>query len=77
MTDENQTTTQVVIFTDAFRIRGSIDLLPGARITDFMSEARDFIAVTNAEVRRINGDHVMDVAFLDINRDHIQLVVPD
>lgn len=69
--------TKVVIFTDAFRIRGSIDLLPGARITDFMSEAHEFIAVTDAEVRRINGDHVMDVPFLDVNRDHIQLVLPD
>ena len=26
--------------------RGYIDLLPGARVTDFMAEARDFIAVT-------------------------------
>ena len=76
MNDEKQNT-HVVIFTDSFRVRGSVDLIPGARITDFMSEARDFIAVTDAEVRRINGDHVVDAPFLNINRDHIQLVVPE
>ena len=69
--------TQVIIFTDAFRIRGRIDLIPGARVTDFMSEAHEFIAVTDAEVRRLNGDHVADAPFLDVNRDHIQLVLPE
>lgn len=76
MNDEKQNT-HVVILTDSFRIRGSVDLIPGARITDFMSEARDFIAVTDAEVRRLNGDHVIDSAFLNVNRDHIQLVLPE
>ena len=76
MTEEGQTT-QVVIFTDVYRIRGTIDLLPGARITDFMSEARAFIAVTGAEVRRVNGDHLVDAPFLNINRDRIQLVIPE
>ena len=42
--------TKVTIFTTSYRIKGYIDLIPGARVTDFMVEAKPFIAVTEAEV---------------------------
>ena len=42
--------TRVTILTSSYRVRGYIDLVPGARVTDYMAEAKDFIAVTNAEV---------------------------
>jgi len=46
----DESKTKVTIFTSSYRIKGFIDLVAGARVTDFMAEAKDFIAVTNAEV---------------------------
>ena len=35
-----ETRTKVTIFTGSYRVKGYIDLLPGARMTDFMAEAK-------------------------------------
>jgi hypothetical protein len=73
-TQENRT--RVTILTDAYRIKGYIDLLPGARVTDFMHEAREFLAVMDAEVYEIElgGRQVLTAPFIDVNRGHIQIV---
>ena len=69
--------TKVTIFTSTYRVRGFIELLPGSRITDFMTEARDFIAVTNAEVWELQpgGRQVAAAPFLNISRDHIEIIL--
>ena len=68
--------TKVTILTDAYRIKGYIDLLPGARVTDFMFESREFIAVIDAEVYEIElgGRQVLAAPFINVNRSHIQIV---
>ena len=73
-THENKT--KVTILTDAYRIRGYIDLLPGARVTDYMLEAREFLAVMDAEVYEIElgGRQVLVAPFINVNRNHIQIV---
>lgn len=63
--------------TGNYRIVGSVDLLPGARVTDFLSESRDFIAVTDAEVWGMDGRKLFASTFLNINRDRIELVMPE
>ena len=70
--------TKVTILTSTYRIRGYIDLLPGARITDFMAEARDFIAVINAEVweLQVGGRQVLSAPFINVSRDHIEIILP-
>ena len=70
--------TKVTIFTTTYRVKGYIDLLPGARVTDFMAEAKDFIAVVNAEVWELQpgGRQVAAAAFLDVSRDHIEIILP-
>jgi hypothetical protein len=70
--------TKVTIFTSTYRIRGFVELLPGARITDFMAEARDFIAVTNAEVWELQpgGRQVASAPFLNVSRFHIEIILP-
>jgi hypothetical protein len=70
--------TKVTILTSNYRIRGFIDLLPGARITDFMTEARDFIAVVNAEVweLQVGGRMVLSAPFINVNREHIEIILP-
>ena len=70
--------TKVTIFTSTYRVRGFIELVPGARITDFMAEARDFIAVTNAEVWELQpgGRQVASASFLNVSRFHIEIILP-
>lgn len=70
--------TKVTILTSTYRIKGYIDLLPGARITDYMAEARDFIAVTNAEVweLQVGGRQVLSAPFINVSRQHIEIILP-
>jgi len=70
--------TKVTILTSSYRIKGYIDLVPGARITDYMTEARDFIAVTNAEVweLQVGGRQVVSAPFIDVSRAHIEVILP-
>ena len=70
--------TKVTIFTGTYRIKGYIDLIPGARITDYMTEAKEFIAVTHAEVwdPELGGRQIIAAPFLNVSRVHIQLIVP-
>ncbi len=70
--------TKVTIFTGTYRIKGYIDLIPGARITDYMAEAKAFIAVTHAEVwdPELGGRQIIAAPFLNVSREHIQIIVP-
>ncbi|MFA7241693.1 MAG: hypothetical protein WC091_16400 [Sulfuricellaceae bacterium] len=75
MNTEN--TTRVIILTGHYRIVGDISLLPGARITDFLAESKEFFAVTNAEVWDLNGRKISACRFIDINREHIEIIMPE
>jgi len=68
--------TKVVILTDTYRIKGYIELVPGARLTDYMLDARGFIAVTDAEVWEREGRQVFTAHFINVSRDHIVVVSP-
>ena len=68
--------TRVTILTGSYRIKGYIDLLPGARVTDFMREAPEFLAVSEAEVyeSEVAGRQVLNAPFIDVNRAHIEII---
>ena len=68
--------TEVLIFTDNYRIRGKIALVPGARLTDYMLDAKPFIAAIAVEVQDKGGNLILKAPFLNINRDHIEMIVP-
>lgn len=70
--------TRVMILTETYRIKGYIDLLPGARVTDFMEESREFVAVMDAEIHEaeVAGRQVLLAPFIDVNRNHIQVIAP-
>jgi hypothetical protein len=70
--------TKVTILTSSYRIKGYIDLLPGARVTDYMTEARDFIAVTNAEVwpLEVAAQKLLAAPFINVSRAHIEIIFP-
>ncbi len=74
----DESRTKVTILTGAYRIKGYIDLLPGARLTDYIVEAKDFVALTNAEVYEavLGGRQILTAPFINVNRDHIQIVTP-
>jgi hypothetical protein len=74
----DETRTKVTIFTGTYRIKGYIDLIPGARVTDYMAEAKEFIAVTNAEVwdPELGGRQIITAPFLNVSREHIQIIAP-
>lgn len=71
--------TKVTLLTASHRIRGYIDLLPGARVTDYMNEAKDFVAVMDAEVCEagLAGRQVVVAPFVNVNRSHIEIILPD
>ena len=73
-----ETRTKITIFTGSYRIKGYIDLIPGARVTDYMTEAKAFIAVTDAEVweLEVGGRQLMSTPFLNVSREHIQVIAP-
>lgn len=72
---ENENKTKVTILTGSYRIKGYIDLLPGARVTDFLHESKDFVVVTDAEVYATEaGRQVLVAPFVDVNRSQIQIV---
>lgn len=75
---QDEMRTKVTILTGTYRIRGHIDLLPGARVTDYMSEAREFIALTEAEVWELvpGGRMVLSAPFINISKAHIEVITP-
>ncbi len=68
--------TKVILLTSTYRIKGYIELMPGARVTDYMVEAKGFIAVTDAEVWELAGRQVFTAPFINVSRDHIVVVAP-
>lgn len=75
---ENTTRTRVTILTASYRIKGFIDLIPGARVTDYVNDAKGFIAITDAEVWElaVGGRQMIAAPFLNVSRDHIQVITP-
>lgn len=78
MDSHHENRTRVTLLTGSYRIKGYIDLIPGARVTDFMAEAKDFIAVVDAEVWELvpGGRQLVAAPFLNVSREHVQIVVP-
>ena len=75
---ETATRTKVTFLTASYRIKGFIDLIPGARVTDYGNDAKGFIAITDAEVWElaVGGRQMIAAKFLNVSRDHIQVITP-
>lgn len=68
--------TRVVILTSHYRITGEISLMAGVRLTDYLVEAKPFVAVTNATVDAGDGSKALTAQFLNVARDHIEAISP-
>ena len=69
--------TRVIILTGHYRITGFISVQPEARVTDYICESREFIAVTEAEVWDHDQRKVAVSRFLNLNREHIEMIMPE
>lgn len=76
MSEEFKDKSEVIIFTKNHRISGQIALVQGARLTDYIVDAKPFIAVTEAEIKDHAGNLVLKTPFLDVNRDYIEFILP-
>lgn len=76
MKADDNSRTKVTILTGTYRIKGFVELIPGARLTDFMIEAKEFIAVIDAEVADLGGRLMLNEPFLNVSRAHVQVVIP-
>ena len=74
---EGDTRTRVVILAGSYRIKGDVELVPGARITDYMLEAKEFFAVTEAEVWDLEGRKILMAPFINVCRSHVVVVMPE
>ena len=74
---EGDSKTRVVILAGAYRIKGEIELVTGARITDYTIDAKEFLAVTKAEVCDREGRKIFAASFLNVSRAHVVVVAPD
>jgi hypothetical protein len=74
---EGDTRTRIVILAGSYRIKGEIELVPGARLTDYMLDAKEFFAVTKAEVWDLEGRKIFSAPFLDVSRAQVVVVAPD
>jgi len=74
---EGYNKTRVVILTESYRIKGEIDMVHGARMTDYMIETKAYFAVTNAEVWDLEGRKIHTAPFLNVNSAHVVVVAPD
>ena len=69
-------TTPVIILTKNLRIEGKIDLIPGARLTDFMNKANKFMVVTDATVCDHNNKELIKSEFIDLLVENIEIILP-
>ena len=74
---EESTKTKVVILTRTYRIKGHIHLQPGARVTDYMIDSKNFMALTDVEVWDLGGRLIMNAPFVNVSRDHVEIITPD
>ena len=69
--------TKVLILTQSYRISREIALFRNERMTDYMVNAKSFIAVTTAEVKDHAGRLITAAPFLNVKCDNIEVIVPD
>jgi hypothetical protein len=71
------THTAVVVLTREHKISGYIDLMPGSRLTDYMTAIRAFFAMTDVVIEDLRtGKVIFRGKFADVNRDSVEMIMP-
>jgi hypothetical protein len=66
----------VKIWTDSFIITGEIDTLRDERLTDYIRENKDFIAVTQVRVSDRSEKDLFRTHCLNVSTSHIEIILP-
>lgn len=66
----------VKIWTNTFVITGEIDTMRDERLTDYIRENKEFIAVTQVKVTDREGKDLFRTHFLNVSTDHIEIILP-
>jgi hypothetical protein len=74
---DNEGKQKMRIFTRQFEIVGDVHIYSGVRLTDYMNESKDFISVTDVEVRRPADGLVISAKFLNVSKHEIEIIVPE
>ena len=69
--------TRVTILAGSSRIKGDIELIAGARITDYVLDSKAFFVVVNAEVWDLEGRKIFAAPFLNVGRNHVVVIAPE
>lgn len=72
----NNEKTRVIILTGNYRVEGDIHLSSEARVTDYIINSRDFIAVTDAEIKDNAGHPLLTSKFVNVHRNRIEVIMP-
>ena len=70
---------EVIILTQNFRVEGTIHILPGGRLTDFITARtiENFIPITEAKIYSItSADLLYQTNFMNINTNFVILILP-
>jgi hypothetical protein len=67
---------QVRIWTSNYIVLGEIDTLKDERLTDYIRDRKDFIAVTQARVLDHIGKELFRTPFLNVASRHIEIIMP-
>lgn len=71
------TSTAVVVLTSEYKISGFIELMPSSRLTDYITTARSYFAITKAVVEDVRTGKIMFRGkFVDVNRDSVVMILP-
>lgn len=74
--EETDSKTKVTVLTSTYKIKGTIELIHGARMTDYMAESREFIAMTDVQIWELGDRHVMNTPLINVSRQHVQIITP-
>ena len=66
----------VKIWTDTFIITGEIDTMRDERLTDYVRENKEFIAVTQVNVTDRESKDLFRTHFLNVSTSHIEIILP-
>ena len=75
-TTSARTRTLSPFWTDSFIITGEIDTLRDERLTDYIRENKDFIAVTQVKVSDKTEKDLFRTHFLNVSTRHIEIILP-
>ncbi len=73
----NNQKTNIVVFTNNLKIKGSITFDEETRLTDFLNSksfSKDFLAINDATVIELKTGESINVSFLSLNKKNIEVI---